>query len=515
MGNHTALRRDRKLRQHFKESHRQNGIEIPRPGQQQHVLIIRLDIFSAFDDSGNTDQFQTTVRQGLKKLCSIFDHLDTGAKKIDYLESAGYLSRKRAKYFNFSSTVGFGIGFFEKLSIAPEKWPRKLKAMPDYSTLLDIVPYSLVQTDLIIQLASTSDIVNRFVFDNPLKFAQNKEDPNNSELDILTAIRGWATVNDIHIGFQRIDGRNLMGFYDGLSNPRPGSGDLFDRVVWTTEGDEHESLKDGTYMVFQKIQHDLDQWQALSVEEQEEWVGRNKETGLLLGTPENDDQEFIKALRNDDWAAKRRLRKLIREQSNPETPFYDKSIFSNNVPAWSHARKANPRQNKNEKGIRVEKKIIFRRGYPFMEPGPNNRTVTGLLFISFQRDIANTFEFIKKKFLNNKNFPTPERRRFTKQERDRRHSQGRFSARELDHLMSDSSHLKQLGMVSDDMFREIREQTDNHDAQCTGREGLSGPSELGVTATAGFLAIIPFGGGYYFIPPIPNTGISDIGQQFF
>jgi hypothetical protein len=29
------------------------------------------------------------------------------------------------------------------------------------------------------------------------------------------------------------------------------------------------------------------------------------------------------------------------------------------------------------------------------------------------------------------------------------------------------------------------------------------------------MAIVPFGGGYYFVPPIPKQKISDIGQQFF
>ena len=58
------------------------------------------------------------------------------------------------------------------------------------------------------------------------------------------------------------------------------------------------------------------------------------------------------------------------------------------------------------------------------------------------------------------------------------------------------------------------------DTQNTGREGLAGPSEHGVVPTGEFLAIMPFGGGYYFIPPIqneaiPNRRIRDIGQQFF
>ena len=44
-------------------------------------------------------------------------------------------------------------------------------------------------------------------------------------------------------------------------------------------------------MVFQKIVHDLDQWRELDVDEQEEWVGRRKATGLLLGTFDTDDED--------------------------------------------------------------------------------------------------------------------------------------------------------------------------------------------------------------------------------
>jgi len=30
-----------------------------------------------------------------------------------------------------------------------------------------------------------------------------------------------------------------------------------------------------------------------------------------------------------------------------------------------------------------------------------------------------------------------------------------------------------------------------------------------------FLTTVPFGGGYYYISPIPNRRVADIGQQFF
>ena len=55
----------------------------------------------------------------------------------------------------------------------------------------------------------------------------------------------------------------------------------------------------------------------------------------------------------------------------------------------------------------------------------------------------------------------------------------------------------------------------NSDMQNTGREGLAGPSQLGVSPRGDFVVTTTQGGGYYFIPPIPDRKISEIGQQFF
>lgn len=539
--------RNKRLQQLHNEKRKQPGIEVPRPGDQQYLLIIRLDLTSPPPSpppsipsshpsspssllAKSKDVLRNEVQKGLKRLCGLFEQIEIGKKKIDKLDKDGKVNQRRLEDFKFSATIGFGMGFFDKLSIPDDERPKKMKSMPDHFGLGDVTPYSLAQTDLIIQLGSTSDVVNRWVFENKVESKEEEGDDDKSKLnknkdkqegeeedtsDIITSIAGWATITDIHAGFQRMDGRNLMGFNDGVSNPRPGSGYKFDSVVWTTEKDEGPILKDGTYMVFQKIEHDLDQWRGLSAEEQEEWVGRNKFTGLLLGTPENDDKKFIEALKNDDLKAKEKLRQLLNDQSDPERLFYDSEKFKNSVPAWSHVRKANPRQEKLPNGKRIEKKLLFRRGYIFTETGLNNRAISGLLFVSFQRDIENSFEFIKKNWLNNKNFPAEEQRPFTKHELSERHSQGRFSLREIEQIRFDLSKKQLLGLDDEYVLKDKLEEIKDRNTQNTGKEGLAGPSELGVIPTGQFLTIIPFGGGYYFVPPIPSRSIADIGQQFF
>jgi Dyp-type peroxidase family len=508
--------RHSRLLQRYRAKRFQRGIEVPKPGEQEHILIVRIDLAP-----GSGKKKRKEVIDGLHKLCGLFSRLESGTKTLDRLNKKGLLESKKISEYpvNFSFTIGFGIGFFDKLGIIRNR-PSKLKSMPDHKGLGDVTPYSLAQTDMIIQIGSNSDFINRWVYENVLEPGTAKSESKVKEEDlaedIVSAVKGWAIITDVHSGFQRTDGRNLMGFNDGVSNPNPGSGKKFDNVVWTTSADEGPELKDGTYMVFQKISHDLDQWRELSVEEQEEWVGRDKVTGLLLGTfDDKENQEFKKKVLDGDRAAREKLARMIKKQSDPEFPFFDKPKFRDRVPAWSHVRKVNPRGEKIANGRPLQKRIIFRRGYPFIQTGLNNKTISGLLFISFQRDIEGTFEYIKYKMAGNKNFPVPDPRDFTEHEKSIRKSQGVFTKGELDNIIHNPEQRKLLGLDDDAVLDEKEEQVKNPNSQNTGREGLAGPSELGEVPTGEFLAIVPFGGGYYFVPPFPNKSIKDLGQQFF
>ena len=582
----------------------QPGFAFPSPTGQEHLLIIRLNVSGSIFTK-DVNEAKMIVHKGLKRLCKLFDWISSGKKRIDELDEHGMIvSQKLVDRFNFSATIGFGASFFEQLGIPMNKRPKKLREMPDHEQLGDVAPYSLGQTDLIIQLGSTKDFVNRWVLENSLQpnddeaiqklLKKQREGTLNNETekmllkelledttpegvtlkdgerccadgqvlpsaeeectpDIVSAIEGWATITDVHAGFQRVDGRNLMGFNDGVSNPKPGDG-IFEKVVLTTKDDEgSEDLADGTYMVFQKIEHDLDQWRGLSFYEQQEWVGRSKGTGLLLGTlDEEEDERLALNLRSNNEDVSKEaafdIKQLLKVQMNPEIRFFDENEntievqgkhkkykidpkkIRREVPAWSHVRKANPRREDGAPPI-----IIFRRGYLFVETGLNNKIRSGLLFVCFQKDIENGFEYIKKNFFNNKNFPVPALRDFTEDELKERHKGGRFSVTELKHLTANER--KALGLDHDEAFNNALEEAgvvksdiDKNftskdidkkdlslvsDTQNTGREGLAGPSEHGVIPTGEFLAIVPYGGGYYFVPPIPNKSIKDIGQQFF
>jgi Dyp-type peroxidase family len=500
---------------YIEERRKQSGVAFPSASKQEHLLIIRIDLETSYSQEGYK------VRDGLRRLCMVFDNVVRGNILMDNLSENGDITPVNLSTFNFSFTLGFGIGFFEKMNIPAENRPRNLIAMPDNTVSGDPHQYTLPQTDLIIQLGATDDYVNRWVFQNSTSEEESSQHPLSivrtsykssdeaiiEDHEIYSTLKDWARIIDVHSGFQRIDGRNLLGFNDGVSNPNRLSND----VIWTTAEDEAQKLTDGTYMVFQKIEHDLQKWRALSVKNQEQWIGRSKATGLLLGTLSKEkDSQLAKELHSEEpntrRQAMRRWKKLYDEQKDPGKRFFDSSQtqylnIQTSCPVWSHVRKANPREADG-----AARSIIFRRGYLFEEGGSEGKFTSGLLFICFQRNIARGFEYITKNFLKNKDFPVPTLRNFTREESTRRRQHGRFSPGELKRMQAQKP-------VS--QYEKALEDSNNPDSQNTGREGLSGPSELGVYSQRQTSITISLGGGYYFVPPIPNKSIKDLSEQFF
>jgi putative iron-dependent peroxidase len=88
---------------------------------------------------------------------------------------------------------------------------------------------------------------------------------------ILAALGDAVTVVDETVGFRYFEARDLLGFVDGTENP-VGAG----RASAALVGDEDPAGAGGSYVVIQKYLHDLEAWNALPVEVQEQIVGRTK-----------------------------------------------------------------------------------------------------------------------------------------------------------------------------------------------------------------------------------------------
>jgi porphyrinogen peroxidase len=88
---------------------------------------------------------------------------------------------------------------------------------------------------------------------------------------VTERLHGYARVIDEVHGFRSFDLRDVLGFVDGTENPdaavAPGA---------VLVGEEDPEFAGGSYFVAQKYLHDLETWNALTVEEQERAIGRRK-----------------------------------------------------------------------------------------------------------------------------------------------------------------------------------------------------------------------------------------------
>ena len=88
---------------------------------------------------------------------------------------------------------------------------------------------------------------------------------------LMDRLRPFAQVVDEVHGFKFFDERDLLGFVDGTENP-VGVAATAAALI----GEEDPTFVNGSYVIVQKYVHDLESWDALSVEEQERAIGRSK-----------------------------------------------------------------------------------------------------------------------------------------------------------------------------------------------------------------------------------------------
>jgi len=237
-------------------------------------------------------------------------------------------------------TVTFGFGP-DLVARAGGRAPDWLAPLPEFS--IDRLRPEFTGGDLLIQVAA----------DDPLSVA-------HAVRMLLKDARGFAAVHWVQQGFRQAHGtvapgttmRNLFGQVDGTANPRPGEAD-FDRVVWSTDG----WLAGGTGMVVRRISMNLDTWDEVDRGAREFAVGRTLDTGApLTGRREHDEPDFE--------AKDGRGFPMIHQ--------------------LAHIRRARAEDPGEQ---------IFRRAYNYDVPStdPESVSESGLVFISFQADVARQF----------------------------------------------------------------------------------------------------------------------------
>ena len=94
---------------------------------------------------------------------------------------------------------------------------------------------------------------------------------------LTEALAGHARVIDEVHGFRSFDERDLLGFVDGTENPEGGAAQSAALI-----GHEDADFAGGSYVIVQKYLHDLTSWDALSVEAQEDAIGRSKVSDIEM-----------------------------------------------------------------------------------------------------------------------------------------------------------------------------------------------------------------------------------------
>ncbi|MGV9793726.1 MULTISPECIES: iron uptake transporter deferrochelatase/peroxidase subunit [unclassified Gordonia (in: high G+C Gram-positive bacteria)] len=287
---------------------------------------------------------EETVENGATGLGNYVPPADTG-------EALGLSPSK------LTLTIGFGPGLFGPTAAFPGRGDRFGLADRKPAVLQDLPIFAAERID---PLRSYGDICVQACADDPQVAVHAIRNLARMGFGVV-AVR-WS-----QLGFGRTASttqaqetpRNMFGFKDGTANLRAEDTDLLDRWVWVDAADNPPGaqwMTGGSYLVARRIRMDIEPWDRANLLEQEQIIGREKNSGAPLGQK----KEF-------------------------DTPdFQITSYGAPMIPRNAHVRLAHP---DNLGGVQ-----ILRRGYNFTDGSDGfGHLDAGLFFIAFNRDPQTQF----------------------------------------------------------------------------------------------------------------------------
>ncbi|MEU6258689.1 iron uptake transporter deferrochelatase/peroxidase subunit [Streptomyces sp. NPDC047043] len=304
---------------------------------------------------GHLVAFDLTAGAGRKEAAALLRRWSATAERLMAGEAAAHDDTDVALDAGPSSltlTFGFGHSFFARTGLEKQR-PVSLDPLPDFSS--DHLDKARSNGDLWVQIGANDSLV---AF-HALRAIQK---------DAGSAARIRWQMN----GFNRTPGatahpmtaRNLMGQLDGTRNPKPTDSDFDKRIFVPATGSNDPSwMANGSYAVVRRIRMLLDDWEKLSLQAQENVIGRRKSNGApLSGGSETTAMDLDKADAKGEYL----------------------------VPINAHARITRPDQNGGA--------AILRRPFSYHDGfDADGVPDAGLLFVCWQADPLRGFVPLQRK----------------------------------------------------------------------------------------------------------------------
>lgn len=377
----------------------------------EHLLVVALNFVGQPQPVAaltTVQQLQTLVRRELA--ADIDEITDDPSTRTSAATESGELGVTDG-YDTAGLTVTFGISStgMTALGVPAAQLPQDLIPVP-WARFSDTPPSS-PNGDVVLQISSDSSYIVEHVL-------RRIEFTLSAEFSVAWTLLGEQRYGGgSHSSPTADSARALIGFHDGLSNldpslpgdvslifvdplavaqypapppagpqPAPGPGTpgynpaggpqpSFPTGLRTPPTSEPSWTKDGSYLFVRASVINTPAWDATTLGQQEQTIGRWKDSGATLDNPDH------VANRHDD-------------------PQFATSPASVVVPPDSHIRRANPRSQPSDALRR-----IFRRGYPLIAATPSGSLQRGLIFVAFARSLSTQAEFILAAWLKNPDFP--------------------------------------------------------------------------------------------------------------